>query len=238
MCKGLFSSLILLLAGATAYPFCLQPAPPSICAEYFRSSLVLEGTAISRRHLTVKQMGAGAGSDGELYTFRVDTVYRGKAAKTIQLIDENDSGRLAFSIRSGGRYLLFLFTTSEKGRFAADGCGHSGPSNGQPRTLAEIGSLERSTEGGLIEIKVSEGPDLQGPLADFQVALTGTESAISKTDKDGWARFKVPLGNYAARASKPGWTMTQYDLPYENADHIHLTEHGQCSQLQLVAEPH
>jgi hypothetical protein len=239
MRKVLFASLILSLSASAAYPFCLQPAPPSICAEYFRSSLVVQGTALSRRHLTVEQMGEGAGSDGELYTFSVDIVYRGKAGKTIQLVDKNDSGRIAFSVQTGDKYLLFLFKAPENNQwYAADGCGNSGSSKGQPKTLGMIKSFEHSTGGGLIEVKVSEGPGLAGPLADFPVTLTGAKSFKSKTDKDGWARFKVPLGNYAASASKPGWTAVQYDLSYESADHIHLTEHGQCSQLQLVAEPH
>ncbi len=234
-----FASLILLLSASSAYPFCLEPAPPSICAEYFRSSLVVEGTALSRRHLSVERMGVGAGSDGELYTFSVDMVYRGKAGKTIQLVDENDSGRIAFSIQTGGKYLLFLFKAPENDRwYAADGCGNSGSSNGQLKTVAEVRSFGHSTGGGFIEVKVSEGPGLAGPLADFPVTLTGAESATLKTDKDGWARFKVPLGSYAASASRPGWTAVQYDLPYENADHFRLTEHGQCAQLQLVAEPH
>lgn len=239
MGKGLFSGLILLLSASAGYPFCLQPAPPSSCAEYFRSSLVVEGTALSHRHLTVEQMGVGAGSDGELYTFSVDMVYRGKVGKTIQLVDENDSGRIAFSIQTDGKYLLFLFKAPENARWdAADGCGNSGPSSRQSKALAEIRSLEHSTAGALIEVKVSEGPGLQGPLADFPVTVTGTRSATLKTDKDGWVRFELPLGNYAASASRPGWTATKYDLPYEDADHIHLTEHGQCSQIQLVAEPH
>lgn len=235
MLKTLLSGFVL-LSGSTAYPFCLQPAPPSICAEYFRSALVVEGTRVAHKRVAV---GRGRDAlDGDLYTFEVNAAYRGYAPKSVELFDENSSGRLTFEIAKGGKYLLFLMKPSQSKSYSADGCGNSGPANERPSALAQIESLEHSTGGGLIEVKVSKGPGLQGPLADFPVTLTGTESATSQTDKDGWARFKVPLGIYSVTASHAGWTVSQFDLPYEDARNIQLKEHGQCSQVQLTAESH
>ena len=225
-------------SAAAALAVCLWPFPPSTCAEYFRSSLVVEGTAIARKHLTYDELGPDAATDGELYTFKVDSVYRGQAGRTVQLVNRNDSGRIGFSIRVGGKYLLFLGKDADSGWYAADGCGNSGSSNGRPRTFAQIKALERAKDGGLIEVNVyiAEGAGLRGPLADLPVTLVGTESVTAKTDKDGWARFRVPLGTYAARASNPEWGVTQFDMTYEDAGRIQLTEHGQCSQVQLIAQ--
>ena len=115
--------------------------------------------------------------------------------------------------------MLFLGKDADSGWYAADGCGNSGSSNGRPRTVAQIKALERAKDGGLIEVNVyiAEGAGLRGPLADLTVTLVGTESVTAKTDKDGWARFRVPLGTYAARASNPEWGVTQFDMTYEDA---------------------
>jgi len=231
---------LIVFSAESAFGYCLEPAPPSTCAEYFRSEQVIEGTVVRHKHFSQAELGPNAASDGDVYTVRVDVTYRGKVHGSLDIFDENSSGRLPFPIAEGKKYLFFLtpsWAWIKSGWYGADGCGHSGAVRSQSQTLSEVEKLQHAVGGGLIEVRVSQEPGLQGPLAGFAVTLIGEQSATAETDRDGWARFKVPLGSYSATASKAGWSVTQFDLVYEDASKIRLKEPGQCSQLQLVAEP-
>ena len=132
----LICAAIFLLFASPALPFCLVPQPRLVCAEYFRSELVIKATLIqtTARHDVDDPEGISA----YVYTMQVNQVLRGSATGRLQVYEENSSGRAGFTWVPGREYLLFLnYNQNDHTLWELDGCGNSGPR--QRRVSAQRG---------------------------------------------------------------------------------------------------
>jgi hypothetical protein len=75
--------------------------------------------------------------EGKLYELTVEKAFRGNPGPTIELFDENTSGRFDMSV--GTKYLLFVY--EEHGRFRVDNCGHSAEFSKSGATVKQVEKL-------------------------------------------------------------------------------------------------
>ena len=102
---------------------------------YARSFSVFTATVISQRH--VPPLDKFFDLDGDMYTIKVEEVFRGKLPRTVELFSENSSGRFLMTV--GAKYILFIYR--EHGRLMVDNCGNSDLLTEGSRPSQRSGSL-------------------------------------------------------------------------------------------------
>lgn len=213
-----------------AMSFCNVPQPRLVCAEYFASQLVVEATLVQTREL--HDIDDPEGISAFVYTLRVKRVLRGTVAGTIRVHEGNDSGRATFDWVEGREYLLFLFQSAEqKGAWALDGCGNSGPLSKAAMALSEIAEIKKARGSGVIHGVVSEQA-LSTPVAGVHVEAWGPMGRYAATTNEkGEFQINVPAGRYIVGAVESGFNAA--DISYEHLRDIQI-DPGGCAQVQLV----
>ena len=215
-----------------ARPFCSEPQPRLICAEYFASQLVVEATLVN----TEKELWKNDpdGILARVYTLRVNRNLRGELTETIRVYEENDSGRAAFDWVRGRKYLLFLFHTRGKTTWSLDGCGNSGPVAKAARALAVIEQVKSRGGSGFIHGRASDEV-LSSGLSGVRVEVSGAAGRFSaKTNSRGNFRIEVPPGNYSVMSARTddGDVFETSDISYIDGKNIQI-QPGGCAQIQL-----
>jgi len=105
---------------------------------YARSFSVFTATVISQRH--VPPLDKFFDLDGDMYTIKVEEVFRGKLPRTVELFSENSSGRFLMTV--GAKYILFIYR--EHGRLMVDNCGNSDLLTEGSATVAAVRKLSGS----------------------------------------------------------------------------------------------
>jgi hypothetical protein len=207
---------IMLWMASNVLPFCQEPSPRRVCAEYFRSDVVFVGKVISEKVLPEEQGFDG----GWLYYLKVSKVYRGSIGKTIEIMTENNSGR--YPLEKGRKYLLFACAGARG--FEIIGCGNSGLLEESKDRIREIEGLASAIDSS-IEINVQDG-------SEARLAIIGPEGrSESITDKEGRLWVSVPPGRYRVEMLDPEFMPS--DISYDQPDDLYLIK-GQCAQIQYI----
>jgi hypothetical protein len=217
--------LALFIAGEPLFAFCSEPRPRLVRAEYSQSDAVVIAHLVKFRHIEPKY-----DDDYHLYTFELDTTLRGAIPKNFVLRVYNNSGRLAFDILPGRKYLLFLDSWSEEDLWTADGCGHSGEVSKRPKTLQEIERV-RSLQSALITGVVYLPEEISAATA---VAIRKKDGKRYESRARGGAfSIEVPPGEYSVSVNLAGKSFVRHWLSYEDPDLVKL-EKGGCAQIAFV----
>jgi hypothetical protein len=220
---------VILLFASPAFPFCSVPQPRLVCAEYFRSPLVVKATLIQTKAFRDKDNPEGIA--GYVYTMRVNQVIRGTKVRTLQVYEGNDSGRATFGWVPKRDYLLFLDYASDEKAWVLDGCGNSGPLTGAAPALSAINAI-RTSGASMIRGVVSEEA-LSTPLAGVHVeAQSGPRLFAAVTNEQGEFQFNVPPGRYSVSAVETGRLFGEADISYQDLDYP--LEPGGCAQVQIA----
>jgi hypothetical protein len=229
---SLLLPIVVLLFASPAMGLCEVPQPRLVCAEYFASKVVVEASLVK-----VKSVHDKDGPQGVVayeYSLHANQVIRGHVNPIFVVHEGNDSGRATFDWKTGREYLLFLFYSDSDKAWELDGCGNSGPISGAKAILQQIAAIQASRDGGVIHGVVSQQA-LSTPVSNVRVEARGANGHYAATtNTKGEFEMRVPVGRYAVRATKAGFSFATADFSYENPDKVQV-ESGGCAQVQLVS---
>lgn len=240
----LASTAIVLLFVAPAMPFCLAPQPRLVCAEYFNSTIVVTATLTK----TTPIPGGAGYPQAWIYTLRINRTLRGKPPATMQVYEENSSGRAGFAWVPGQGYLLFLnhaengealwndlynYTENDHTFWELDGCGNSGPITKAAAALSAIRAIQ-TARGSMIQGVVG-GFYGQPLLSGIHVEAQGQGRFAAMTDDKGKFQMHVPPGRYTVSVVEPGRFFDYPDVTYSDIERP--LEPGGCAQIQFVELP-
>jgi hypothetical protein len=229
---SLLPTIVVLLFAPPVMALCDVPQPRLVCAEYFASKVVVEASLVKVKSIHDKADPQGV--DAYEYSLRANQVIRGHIDHVFVVHEGNDSGRTTFGWKTGREYLLFLFYSDSDNEWELDGCGNSGPVSDAKVALQEIAAIQTSHGGGIIHGAIVQQA-LSTPVSDVRVEARGTNGHYSATtNSKGEFEIRVPVGRYAVRATKAGFSFTTADFSYENPDKVRI-ESGGCAQVQLVS---
>ena len=216
--------MVIPLYSSTAFGVCPKP-DPKVCAEFFKSDVVLVGRVISER------IAPPQGSyfiDGWWYRLSVGKVFRGGTPETMNVFTENSSGR--FPLEVGRQYLLFA--RKDHDRLVIDNCGNSGLVSEVRDKILEIEEVEKRSSG-TIEGHIALRPPWTG-VGGIRVFVHGGQGVYpSITGEDGWFQMTVPPGKYSIQIESP--KVEAFDLSYDNPKGF-VVPRGGCAQLQFVVD--
>jgi len=226
---------IFLALGATcAHAFCLQPQPIRVCAEFFKADEVFTGTIISAQYMEdhIPEPYPDP-QPGWHYRLKVLKNFRGPARGTVDVYTENTSGRFPLDLDKS--YLLFAYKSGSI--LQVYGCLNSVELTDAGTALAEIrrllsdagGNADGSIRGCVVNR--SGGVPLGG------ISLTARSSKrkfLTQTGPDGWFDLRVPPGKYNVAGSATGWTVTPYDVSFDDPSAVKI-ESGGCADVQFGA---
>ncbi len=225
---GLFFALLVL--ALPSFGFCPKPDPTVSC-EFLDADAVFVGTVASAR--SVPPRGEDLG--GWLYGLTVQELFRGPRTTTIEVFTENSSGRLPLEVAK--QYLLFA--DEFDGRLTITNCGNSAEVSKAQNAIRELRGLQIPKDAAIEgRISFSGIPDSGTHIPGIRITVRGDGRIFEVTsDREGWFHLNVPPGKYSAEVQQiPHWTITQYDLSYDNPSKFDARE-GHCSGLQFVATP-
>jgi len=225
----LISNLLFLSEGLSV---CSQPQPRLVCAEYFASDLVVEGSLV--RTQTVYDKRERSYRVANIYTVRVSHIFRGDNEENVSIYESNDSGRATFDWIPGTQYILFLFRPPNHKLWELDGCGNSGQISGAKAVLSELDKINLQSSYGTIYGVVSKGYlDMREPGVRVQAhGMTGRYAGI--TNKNGEFQIRVPAGTYAIVPVDASLAFQPYELSYSDPRHLQI-QPGSCVQVQIMA---
>lgn len=208
-----------------------MPQPRLVCAEYFRSRVVVEATLLPNVK-AVHSPDDPEGIERFIYTLHTRSVLRGNIGTSFLVSEMNASGRATFGWTPGTTYLLFLTYSPAERVWVLDGCGNSGPLEKSGIALAEIRRL-RSTHGNG---RIEGGLDNVLIQGIHVMAISKAGSFRAETDEKGHFKIKVPPGHYRLIVRDPELAFVPMDLSYENPRSIRVTQ-GACAQVQFSVRP-
>jgi len=213
--------------------FCLQPDPPRVCTEFFKSDLVFLGTVVDVHDLPE---GLNNSDPGWLYDLRVTKMYRGPQRAQLQVFTENNSARLPLEF--GRSYLLFA--NQGTGVPEIFGCGNSAEVGSASSAITEIRKTMKATRspvggdiGGILE-SYGDGTYNLGGIVVSAENSKGKYHAT--TSSDGSFHIHAPAGTYRVKADSPSLEIFPYGLSYESPGYLKL-ENGGCADLVFEARP-
>ena len=212
--------------------FCLAPQPRLACAEYFNSAFVVTATLTKT---TPIPENSPTYPDARIYTLRVNRILRGKPPATVQVYEENSSGRAGFDWVRGQEYLLFLnYDENDHTLWELDGCGNSGPITRAATALSAIRAIQTARGSSMIQGVVGGrgAPLLSGMHIEAQ-GQAGRFAAI--TNDKGEFRMSVPPGRYTVNVVAAGRFFDSRDLSYSDIERP--LEPGGCAQIQFDELP-
>ncbi len=205
---------------------CGAPQPRLVCAEYFKSEVVVEAKLVRSRYVAPDN-----DNNGHVYRMQTEKVLRGKVGQFFDIWEDNSSGRAAFDWETDRSYLLFLNAQEDRG-WTLDGCGNSGPLGNAGAALKQIQGIP-SQRRAMIQVAV--GGDWLAwspPIAGVMVSAQGPNGTYSATtSKQGIAEIYVPAGKYSVTV--PDQKVLAFDLSYDDPEKI-VVENGGCAQIQFV----
>jgi hypothetical protein len=110
---------------------------PSLTSEYLHSQTVVVASVVAQK--PIPEAPDGYFLEGAEYTVRVEKQFRGPALATIELFNENTSGK--FDMTVGAKYLPFVY--QDYGRLRIDNCGNSGEQLKSASALRQVEKLGR-----------------------------------------------------------------------------------------------
>ena len=225
----LLCAAVVLVCASPAVPFCLVPQPRLVCAEYFRSQLVVKAKLVQTTTLHDKDDPEGISA--YVYTLQLNQVIRGSATGRLQVYEGNESGRATFDWVPNREYLLFLFYAPDEKAWELDGCGNSGPLSSAARALSAIDAIKTSRSSTIRGV-ISEQA-LSTPIAGVHVeAESGKLRFAAVTNERGEFQFDVPPGRYKVSVVETGRLFGEADISYRDLDDP--IEPGGCAQVQLA----
>ena len=108
---------------------------PTVSEEFKQREGVVAATVLSEPYQP--PVGRYFTEEGTTYTARIDEVFKGRIAKTLQIFSENSSGRFPMDV--GTKYLLFLYRV--EGRTLVDNCGNSEPFSPESKVLRAVRAI-------------------------------------------------------------------------------------------------
>ena len=152
-------------------------------------------------------------------------MFRGQAAKEIEVFTENSSARLP--LEPHREYLLFA-ARGDQG-LEITGCGNSGPTAERGDQLRALRTL--AVGPTVVEGNVAPRPGRTG-IAGVRFTIRGSARSYSAvSDNSGWFRVVVPPGRYSVQAQSPG--VEALDLSNDDPMGFSVRK-GQCAQLQFI----
>lgn len=149
---------------------------PSVPSEFSNSQAVVIATVVAEKPAPqTEDVG------GTMYTVRVEKQFRGRPSPTLELFDENSSGR--FDMTVGTQYLLFIY--QDNGRMVVDNCGNSGVLSKSGRALRQVEKCPRAIELEARFERALASPNeqvLDSVLADDAVVIASNAERLNKTD--------------------------------------------------------
>jgi hypothetical protein len=100
--------------------------------------MVIIGTVVAEK--PAAETPDGYFLEGTMYEVKVERGFRGAPGPTLELFDENTSGR--FDMTAGTKYLLFIY--EEHGRLRVDNCGNSAEFS---KSTANVKKVENLAHG-------------------------------------------------------------------------------------------
>lgn len=230
--NSLLLTVVLLLFVPPARGLCNDPRPRMVCAEYFASKVVVEGTLVKVR--SVHDRDDPEGVAAYVYTLNTNRVIRGQIDDVFRIYEGNDSGRATFDWKTGRKYLLFLSYSDSDKAWKLDGCGNSGPLNGAKAVLGQIDAIQKSHGGGVIHGAIRyQVPE--APVSQVRIEARGANGVYTTTtNAKGEFSLKVSPGQYAVRAIRAGFSFGTAEFSYENPRKLQI-EPGGCAQVQLLS---
>lgn len=201
-----------------------------MCAEYFASQVVVEGTLL--RTETIHDKSDPQAALAYVYTLTVDKVLRGAVAGPIRVYEGNDSGRATFDWDQGTSYLLFLSYAPAAKAWELDGCGNSGPLARASVALSDIDLIKTAHAGGTIYGSVGREM-ISAPFPGAHVEIQGKRTYSAISDQKGEFEVKVPVGTYRVHVVADGFSFANSDISYADPEEIRI-EPGGCAQVQFV----
>jgi len=222
-------TLVLCLFQACAFAYC-KNLPRLVCAEYSNSRLVVTAKLVQTKHVMPKSQDE---PDGFIYTLETARILKGEIGQTLQIYEENSSGRAAFFWVKGETYLLFL-NSNPDGTWWLYSCGNSAPLKGAGYALRAIDAM-KPRKGGLVQGLI-RGENLNPALERLCVEVRGDQRSYrAVTDKDDQFKIHVPAGHYVLRIKKEGWRFeTDRLMTFEDPNDITVDDGG-CAQVQFEA---
>ena len=214
---------------------------PRVCAEFYYSDAVFEGTVVSTRQVP-EEPSTPANIMGWFYTLEITKAYRGLAQRTVEIYAGNDP--TGIPLLHGHNYILFTKKDSN-GMLAANSCGSTGEISKSTETMTflnklmedrkistrgEIGGRIVAVEPGTISLSNDPAPSIRVS------ARAGDKTFTDITDGQGWFHISVPAGKYKVAAESTTWTVTPYTLSYTKPDNV-TVENAGCADLEFLAEP-
>jgi hypothetical protein len=228
----LLLAIVALFFASPTMGICDVPQPRLVCAEYFASKVVVEASL--EKVKSIHDKGDPQGVAAYEYSLHGNQVIRGHIEPIFMVHEGNDSGRATFDWKTGREYLLFLFYSDSDKAWELDSCGNSGPVSGAKAVLQQIAAIQASHDGGVIHGVISQQA-LSTPISDVRVEARGANGHYTgTTNSEGEFEIKVPVGRYAVRATRAGFSFAGADFSYENPNKVQI-ESGGCAQIQLVS---
>jgi hypothetical protein len=221
MFKALSLALLLCVLNSSAAAFCFVPQPRLVCAEYFKTPVVVTARLMRIRHVEPRDE-----QDYYIYSMHIENEFRGGLSGDFRIDEGNDSARASFGWKAGQTYLLFLTYDKDGKAWELDGCGNSGPLSKAAKTLREIEKIKAAGSDA--------GGEISGEVDPRTAIFAKGEAGVfrGRADADGNFRIHVPAGVYSVRAVKKGFRSVAYDFSYEDPRHVRI-ENGGCGQVKL-----
>ncbi|HUY20328.1 MAG TPA: carboxypeptidase regulatory-like domain-containing protein [Candidatus Binataceae bacterium] len=218
------------LNSTLASAVCPKPHPP-VCAEFFHSDAVFNGTVTSVRHRQE------SGESGWVYELRVTKLFRGSAQPILQVFTEDASER--FLLEKGNSYLLFAHAFP--GGLEIDSCGNSTELGQGVHVVHDLervlGEIKSGVSIGDLNGRVVESSDTEAGVEGISLAVKdGATTYSTATDKAGRFRLHLPAGKYTVQPQTSSWLVSPYDLSYDRPDNL-VIHGGGCAELQFLASP-
>lgn len=226
------AALLSVLWPTAAIPWCPEPYPHRICAEFFAADIVFTGKVISPRYLSD---GLSGFDPGWKYSLKVAKIYRGSEAQTIEVYTENNSGR--YQLSKGKSYLLFAKRVQSDGTtiFEIFDCSHNLEVSQARPTILQIEKV--------LNVKPGSGGHIGGGfrpnsgLTDLSgIRITAEDNGKTYeavTAKDGSWDMWVPAGTYNLQAKSPDWYISPDDhgsfYPFKDI----VIRDGQCGDVEF-----
>lgn len=229
----------LLLLSGSARGYCSRPSP-RVCSEFAKSQLVVRAT-VFKIEKELETSGPDKGEEtGTWFHLRISESFKGDAGHTLRVYTPNDSGR--FMLELDHAYLLFIGKDDSNGRFRVWPCSQSSDilDPAAKKVLSDIRTVLKARmarAGGSIRGEVFlTSPASQGVGGIvFTISGRGLEQRVT-SDASGWFTASVPPGTYTIAFHSGGYSVTPFDLSYDDPSLITI-ESGGGAEVAFCATP-
>lgn len=221
----LIISTIIIFA-SSAFSVCPKPNP-KVCAEYFKSDLVITGVVVFRKTINNDTACIGC-ADGHLYKVKVSKTFKGAKKKYIYIYTYSDSAE-PLLMKTSKEYLLFLQWDTSRYTFTC--CGNSCLLSEANKNIQEIEEIPKKKTGEIEGLVYANDG-----FAGVKVRIVGANKTYSAiTDSSGWFHVVVIPGRYKViiapqRINNIDLSFKPYIFSYDNPNDF-IVPKGGCAEL-------